>query len=47
MTMSASETLVVETAARVLADLADPQTIVQKRDDAWKAPLSTALTIPN
>jgi len=37
--MSASETLVVETAARVLADLADPQTIVQKCNDAWKAPL--------
>jgi acyl-CoA dehydrogenase len=43
MTMSASETLVVETAARVLADLADPQTIVQKRDDAWKAPLWSSL----
>lgn len=41
--MSASETLVVETAARVLADLADPQTIVQKRDDAWKAPLRSSL----
>ena len=41
--MSASETLVVETAARVLADLADPQTIVQKRDDAWKAPLWSSL----
>jgi acyl-CoA dehydrogenase len=43
MTMSASETLVVETAARVLADLADPQTIVQRRDDAWKAPLWSSL----
>lgn len=41
--MSASETLVAETAARVLADLADPQTIVQKRDDAWKAPLWSSL----
>ncbi|MCK1546365.1 acyl-CoA/acyl-ACP dehydrogenase [Bradyrhizobium sp. 179] len=41
--MSASETLVVETAARVLADLADPQTIVQKRDDTWKAPLWSSL----
>jgi hypothetical protein len=43
MTMSASETLVVETAARVLADLADPQTVVQKRDNAWKAPLWSSL----
>ncbi len=41
--MSASETLVVETAARVLADLADPQTIVLKRDDAWKVPLWSSL----
>lgn len=41
--MSASETLVVETASRVLADLADPQTIVQKRDDGWKAPLWSSL----
>lgn len=41
--MSTSENLVVETAARVLADLADPQTIVQKRDDAWKTPLWSSL----
>jgi acyl-CoA dehydrogenase len=41
--MSASETLVVETAARVLADLADPQTIVQKRNGAWKGPLWSSL----
>jgi alkylation response protein AidB-like acyl-CoA dehydrogenase len=43
MPMSSSETLVVETAARVLADLADPQTIVQKRNDAWKEPLWSSL----
>lgn len=41
--MSLSETLVAETAARVLADLADPQTIVQKCNDAWKAPLWSSL----
>lgn len=41
--MSALDTLVVETAARVLADLADPQTIIQRRDDAWKVPLWSSL----
>jgi alkylation response protein AidB-like acyl-CoA dehydrogenase len=43
MTMSISETIVVETAARVLADRADPQAIVQKRDDSWKTPLWNSL----
>ncbi|MHC4046794.1 hypothetical protein [Bradyrhizobium vignae] len=41
--MSASETLVVDTASRVLADLADPQTIILKRDDARKAALWSSL----
>jgi alkylation response protein AidB-like acyl-CoA dehydrogenase len=38
-----SENLVVETAARVFADLADPQTIVQKRSESWKDPFWSSL----
>src|SRR5882724_3692023 len=41
--MPSSENLIVETAARVLADTADPQTIVQMRNDAWKDPLWSSL----
>jgi acyl-CoA dehydrogenase len=37
-----SESLIAETARRILADLADPQT-VNKADDKWKAPAWAAL----
>ena len=36
--------IVAETAARILADLADPQTVNNASDDAWKEPLWRALT---
>ena len=35
--------IVAETAARIFADLADPQEINRAKDDAWKAPLWQAL----
>ena len=38
-----SESIVAETAARIFADLADPQTINAAKSDAWKAPLWAAL----
>jgi acyl-CoA dehydrogenase len=36
--------IVAETAARIFADLADPQTVNRAKDEDWKAPLWTALT---
>jgi acyl-CoA dehydrogenase len=39
-----SDNIVAETAARIFADLADPQTINKARDDAWKDKLWGALT---
>ena len=39
-----SDNIVAETAARIFADLADPQTINKARDDAWKDRLWQALT---
>jgi acyl-CoA dehydrogenase len=39
-----SDNFVAETAARIFADLADPQTINKARDDAWKPALWQALT---
>ena len=39
-----SDHIVAETAARIFADLADPQTINNARDDRWKTPLWRALT---
>ncbi len=39
-----SDHIVAETAARILADLADPQTVNRSKDDAWKGPLWAALT---
>jgi acyl-CoA dehydrogenase len=39
-----SETIVVETAERIFADLADAQTINRDKSGAWKAPLWRALT---
>ena len=41
---SESDHIVAETAARIFADLADPQTINKARDTAWKTPLWRALT---
>ncbi len=41
--MTESDNIVAETAERIFADLADPQTINGSRDDGWKAPLWRAL----
>lgn len=41
--MSESDSIVAETAARIFADLADPQSINAAKDEAWKAPLWKAL----
>lgn len=41
--MSDSGSIVAETAARIFADLADPQTVNQAKTVAWKAPLWRAL----
>lgn len=41
--MNENENIVAETAARILADLADPQTINRAKDEAWAAPLWRAL----
>ncbi len=42
--MSESDNIVAETAARIFADLADPQTINRARDTKWQAPLWRALS---
>ena len=42
--MSESGSIVAETAARIFADLADPQEVNRARDGAWKDPLWRALT---
>ena len=39
-----AENIVVETAERIFADLADPQTINRDGKGGWKAPLWQALT---
>jgi len=39
-----SDSIVAETAARIFADLADPQTINRARDGHWKEPLWRALS---
>jgi alkylation response protein AidB-like acyl-CoA dehydrogenase len=39
----AGESIVADTAARLFADLADPQTVNRAKDDGWKAPLWRAL----
>ncbi len=38
-----SPSLVADTAARILGDVADPQTVNRAKGDAWKAPAWTAL----
>ncbi|MEP7031206.1 MAG: acyl-CoA dehydrogenase family protein [Pseudolabrys sp.] len=42
--MTESDKIVAETAARIFADLADPQTINSAGDERWKAPLWRALS---
>ncbi|MGH6683775.1 MAG: acyl-CoA dehydrogenase family protein, partial [Pseudolabrys sp.] len=42
--MTESDNIVAETAARIFADLADPQTINRARDGSWKAPLWHAMS---
>ncbi len=42
--VSESSDIIAETATRILADLADPQTINRDSNGDWKAPLWTALT---
>jgi acyl-CoA dehydrogenase len=41
--VSESDHIAAETASRIFADLADPQTINQAHDDGWKAPLWRAI----
>jgi acyl-CoA dehydrogenase len=41
--VSVNDSIVAETAARIFADLADPQTVNSSRDGAWKGPLWRAL----
>jgi alkylation response protein AidB-like acyl-CoA dehydrogenase len=41
--VSVNDSIVAETAARIFADLADPQTVNSSRDGAWKRPLWQAL----
>jgi alkylation response protein AidB-like acyl-CoA dehydrogenase len=41
--VSVNDNIVAETAARIFADLADPQTVNASRDGGWKAPLWQAL----
>jgi len=38
-----SDHIVAETAARIFADLADPQSLTRAKDDRWRAPLWRAL----
>lgn len=42
--MPEPENIVVETATRIFADLADAQSIIQSRGDGWREPLWQALT---
>ena len=39
----ASASIVAETAMRIFADLADPQTVNRAKDEAWRAPLWRAI----
>lgn len=41
--MSESDNIIVDTTAKILNDLCDPQTINNANDDSWKAPLWQAL----
>ena len=41
--MSESDNIIVDTTAKILGDLCDPQTINKAKDDNWKRPLWQAL----
>src|SRR6266700_358077 len=41
--VSVNDSIVAETAARIFADLADPQTVNSSRDGGWKGPVWRAL----
>ncbi|MGH6727275.1 MAG: acyl-CoA dehydrogenase family protein, partial [Pseudolabrys sp.] len=41
--MTESDRIVAETAARIFADLADPQTVNDADDSGWKQPLWGAM----
>jgi acyl-CoA dehydrogenase len=41
--MSGSDNIIVDTTTRIFQDLCDPQTVNNAADDAWKAPLWSAL----
>ena len=38
-----ADSLIADTARRIFADLADPQTVNRAKDDGWKQPLWAAL----
>ena len=42
--MAESDNIVVETAEKIFADLADPQTVNNDKNDSWQAPLWQALS---
>ena len=42
--MAESDNIVVETAEKIFADLADPQTVNNDKKDSWQAPLWQALS---
>src|SRR5262249_62009034 len=44
VSVNESAHIVADTAARIFADLADPQTINHAKDGSWREPLSRALT---
>ena len=41
--MSEMTEIIVDTTRRIFEDLGDPQTIINAKDDSWRAPLWTAL----
>jgi len=41
--MSETDSIIVDTTARIFRDLADPQTVNNAKDESWKAPLWQAL----
>ena len=43
--MNDSGHMIADTAARIFADLADPQTIIHAKDGKWREPLWRALNV--
>ena len=41
--MSDTDTLIIDTTARIFQELADPQAVIAAVDDSWKAALWNAL----